>query len=336
MAGRRHGPMRGFRFVLLALGLAFLGYLIAEVGPERILASVEALSWRLLVLLVFPFGAIATLHAVAWRFAFSRSRVPLTTLLAVRLAGEALNVATPAASVGGEPVKVLLLRPRVPLVEALAAVIVDKTTITVAQGLLLALGLAVAWSLSPVPGTLLRAMTWLLVVEVLALGGFVLVQLLGVFGRALGLVSRLGVRPVGSHAREARGLDSALAAFYRRHAARWGKGIFFHFLGWLLGSVEVYLILRFLGVPISPLVALVIEATGTAIQFVAFMVPGRLGVLEGGIMAVFTALGLDPGLGLAQALIRRLRELAWVAVGLAMLGLPALSARAPAGEGTVR
>lgn len=328
--------MKAIRSVLLALGFVFLGYLIAEVGPERILGSVRALSWRLLLLLVFPSGAIWMLHVVAWRFAFSRAGVPLMTLLAVRLAGEAVNVATPTASVGGEPVKVLLLRPRVPVVEALAAVVVDKTTFAVAQSLLLALGLATAWSLSAAPGAVLRAMTWLLAVEVLALGGFVLVQLLGVFGRGLGVVGRLGFRPVGSHAGDARGLDSALAAFYRGHAARWGTGLFFHFLGWLLGSVEVYLILRFLEVPVSSLVALIIEAISTAIKFVAFVIPGRLGVLEGGIMAVFAALGLDPGTGLAQALIRRLRELAWVAVGLAMLGLPAFSAREHAGEGTVR
>lgn len=328
--------MKAIRFVLLALGFAFLGYLVAEVGPERIVASVRVLSWRLLLLLVFPYGAIAILRAVAWRFAFSRAEVPLTTLLAVRLAGEAVNVATPAASVGGEPVKILLLRPRVSPVEALAAVVVDKTTLVAAQSLLLALGLAGAWSLSAAPGTVLRAMTWLLVVEVLALGGFVLAQLLGVFGRGLGFVSRLGVRPVGSHAGDVRELDSALAAFYRRHPARWGKGLFFHFLGWLLGSVEVYLILRFLEVPISPLVALIIEAVSTGIKFVAFMIPGGLGVLEGGIMAVFAVLGLDPGAGLAQALIRRLRELAWVAVGLAVLGLPVFSARERAGEGTAR
>lgn len=38
-------------------------------------------------------------------------------------------------------------------------------------------------------------------------------------------------------------------------------------------------------------------------------------------MAAFTAFGLGAGVGLSYTLIRRLRELAWIAVGRTMLPL---------------
>ena len=44
-----------------------------------------------------------------------------------------------------------------------------------------------------------------------------------------------------------------------------------------------------------------------------------LGVEEGGTVATFLALGLGGGLGLSLALVRRIREGAWVALGLLLL-----------------
>lgn len=288
-----------------------------EAGPDALFAHIRTLSWRLLPVLFFPYVLVTTLHTLGWRFAFSRDPASFGTLFSVRLAGEAFNA--PTTSLGGEPLKALLLRPHISLGDSLAAVIADKTTITVAQNLFLAVGLASAWLLLPVPSVLLQAMTWLLVAEALALGGFAMVQMLGGFGRGLSLLTRLGLAWGEPCAEEFRQLDQALAAFYRGRPGRLGLSLFFHLLGWLLGSIEVYVILRFLGVPVSLVAALVIEAVTTAIRFMAFMIPAGLGAVEGGTMALFAALGLDPGMGLSQTLIRRLRELTWTAVGLLLL-----------------
>lgn len=313
--------MKTIRLSFLALGLAFLGYLVTKVGADTVLASFRTLSWRLLVIVIFPFALVTALDTLGWRFAFRRDLASFRRLLSVRLAGEAFNVTTPTASMGGEPIKAFLLRPRVPLDEGLAAVIVGKTTVTVAQSLFLTVGLALAWVLLPLPSAFLKGMTWLLLVEILALGGFALVQLLGAFGCGLWLLTRLGLAWGERRADKFRRLDRAVAAFYREHPTRLGLSLLFHLFGWLLGSVEVYLILYFLGIPISAVTALAIEAFGTAIKFMAFMIPARLGALEGGYMVVFTAFGLGAGVGLSYTLIRRLRELTWVTVGLISLAL---------------
>lgn len=318
--------MTTVRWVLLALGVAFTGYLIALVGPVVVLASVQALSWRLLVVLVFPFSLVTMLDTLGWRFAFRRDLASFLTLFSVRLAGEAFNITTPTASVGGEPVKAYLLRPRVPLEEGLASVIVGKTSIALAQGCFLVVGVAVAWMLFPLPHVLLHGMTGLLMIEALALGGFVLVQLRGIFGGGLKLLRGIGMTWAESRAEKFYQLDRALAIFYREHRRRFAFSMLFHFLGWLLGSLEVYLILHFLGIPVSLATALVIDAFAAGIKFAAFLIPGGLGALEGGNVAVFAAFGLGVGLGLSFTLIRRLRELAWVTVGLILLAFLRASA----------
>lgn len=318
--------MKVVRWALLALGATLLGWLILQIGPGTLLASIQTLSWRILLVLVFPFGLVSILDTLGWRFAFQRDRASFLTLYSVRLAGEAFNIMTPTASMGGEPVKAYLLRPRVPLEEGLTAVIVGKTTITLAQGCFLILGVALAWALFPSSSTLLYWMTALLAVEAVALGGFVLVQLRGIFGTALRLLQKLGVKWGEHRAAALNNLDSALATFYREHRGRLWVSILFNLGGWIAGSLEAYLILHFLGVPISLPAALVIEAFATGIRFASFMIPAGLGAQEGGNVAVFAALGLGAGLGLSYALVRRMRELTWVGVGLLLLALLRTSA----------
>lgn len=311
--------MTSIRLVLLALGVAFLGYLIAQVGPAVLLDAVQTLSWRFLVVLVFPIAGVTVLDTLGWRFAFRRDPGFFLALYSVRLAGEAFNIATPTASMGGEPVKAYLLRPRVPLQDGLASVIVDKTSVVLAQGSFLFVGLALALALFPLPAALFYTMTGLLVAEALGVGGFVVAQLSGVFGGGLKFLNRMGLDWAARHADTLDGLDRSVATFYRQHRKRLGFSILFHFLGWLLGSLEVYLVLHFLGFPVSVVTALVIEAFASAIKFAAFMIPAGLGALEGGNMAVFAAFGLGAGLGLALTLIRRLRELAWAGAGFVLL-----------------
>jgi hypothetical protein len=89
-----------------------------------------------------------------------------------------------------------------------------------------------------------------------------------------------------------------------------------HFAAWVLGGLELYLILAFLDLPVSFATALVLESFGAAVRFASFMVPASLGALEGGNMAIFAALGLPASMGLTSTLIRRLREATWAVGGL--------------------
>lgn len=313
--------MKTLRLVLLAVGGLFVGYLVTKIGPDELLASVRTLSWWLLVVVTFPFGLATILDALGWRFAFPRDQASLLTLYPVRLAGEAFNSATPTASVGGESVKTYLLHPRIPVSGAVASIIVDKTAVVLAQGVFLLVGLGLAWMFFALPRVLLQAMTALLLVEVVALSGFVLVQLRGIFGGSLRLLSRMGFTWGQRHADTLHGMDRLLATFYREHRARLGLSILCHFLAWILGSLEVYLILHFLGIPVSLTAAFVIDAFTAAIKFGAFLIPAGLGAVEGINVAVFVGLGLGAGLGLSVALIRRIRELAWIIAGLVLLAV---------------
>jgi len=252
---------------------------------------------------------------LGWRFAFLREAVDFRALVVARLAGEAFNLTTPTAALGGEAVKAWLLRSHAPIDASLASVIVAKTTITLAQALYLLLGVVVAWRTVLSGSLLLYGMLWLLAIEAVALAVFVLVQTRGMLGWAWRLLERCGVRAVRGRATLGR-VDDALGEFYRTAPRRLVLSIGFHFVAWLLGSVETWLILKFLGSEVSLATATVIEAFGTAIKVATFLIPASLGVLEGGFLATFVALGLSSTAAISFSLVRRIREVVWIAVGL--------------------
>jgi uncharacterized protein (TIRG00374 family) len=318
---------RAARIFMVVGGVALLAVLIMRNDPHALLDTLRGLSWRIVIVLLFPFPAVNLLDSLGWRFAFRRDRVPLRTLYFARLAGEAVNVTTPTASLGGEAVKAWLVRRHVSLETATSSVIVAKTTITIAQGLLLVVGIVCAWWALPHDSAVLRGMQWLLLVEVVAVGIFVAAQVGGLFAGSGRLLKRIGML-----APESAGLtrlDDSLSAFYRGEPRRLLLSIGFHFVGWLTNALETWVILALLGIDVSFVGALVIEAFSTAIRFATFMVPGSLGALEGGHVAIFVALGFTGTVGLSYSLVRRIREAAWVGVGFVALGV-LRSADAPA------
>jgi uncharacterized protein (TIRG00374 family) len=316
---------------LVIAGIAAIGYLVIQVGPAAISKAFRTLSWRLLVILVFPTCLAVLVDTLGWRFTFLKPPRSFRRLLAVRVAGEAVNLGTPTASVGGEPVKAYLLRPEVALRDGLASVVIDKTTGVVSQVLLLLIGLLVGAVLRTVPRPLTLAMAGALAVEILCVAGFVVVQLRGAVGGGGRLLAKLRMPPSRERQATLDSMDQALRAIYVTNTGGLLASTVCHFTGFTLGTLEIYLVVQFLGIPISLTTAFIIGAFSTAVKFFSFMVPASLGALEGGNVALFAALGFPGAVGLTYTLVRRLREIAWIAAGF--LTLNALSSRpGPASE----
>ena len=61
------------------------------------------------------------------------------------------------------------------------------------------------------------------------------------------------------------------------------------------------------------------ETGSVLIVGILFFVPAKVGTQEGGKVFLFSALGLDPVRGLTVGIVRRIRELAYAGLGLAVL-----------------
>jgi len=314
---------RWLRPLLVLAGLAVVGYLVAQIGPGAIWSSFVTLGWQLPLVLAFPYALAGLVDTIAWRLLMP-GPVPFGLVFRARLAGEAVNLATPTMAVGGEPVKAFLLKPHVPLLDGLVSVIADKTTIVVGQIVFLAGGLLAARATLPPSSRLLPIMTGLLAVEIVAIGGFALVQASGGLGGGGRLLGRIGARVGFGGERYLQGLgdlDRALAALYRHGRRRLVASALVHAVAWASGGLEIYIVLSLLGTPVPLGTALIIESFAGGVKFASFMVPASLGALEGGYVAFFEAFGLAATSGLSFVLVRRLREMAWAGVGFLALGV---------------
>ncbi len=276
--------MRLVKVGLSIVGLAVIAWSIHHIGWAPVLEALARLTWWQLVLVCLPYAAIMAVDTLGWRFAFPRDAAPFRRLFGARLAGEALNLVTAVGSVGGEAVKAWLIRRDVAYAESVPSVVIAKTTITIAQALFLLIGVALAWTM---PATDSR-----------------------------GLLEWFGVVRRDDYAQQ---LDAALRDYYRRDWRRLSLSTGFHLGGWLLGAVEAYLILFFLGISADLVTATVIEALGAGVRFATFLVPASLGAFESANAAAFEAMGLGAGAGLAFSFVRRARQIGWIGVGLLVL-----------------
>lgn len=307
--------VRALGIILLAGGVVGLLALVYHLGAGSIASVLAAITWWQFLLICAVHGASVVADTFGWRFTFAGDRPPFHRLLAARCAGEAVNVLTALGSVGGEAVKAWLLRRDLSYETSVPSLILAKTTLIVAQALLLVVGILVAWTTGIAGPALLTAMTSLLVVEVIGIGGFILVQNAGLAGRAGRLLAWLGVRGV----RRARRFDDALRGFYRHEWRLFLLSVGAHFGGWLIGMLEALLILKSLALPASLATATVIEALGSGVRFATFFVPASLGTLEGANAAAFTAFGWAASAGLAFTLVRRARQAVWIGLGVVIL-----------------
>ncbi|MGH7398019.1 MAG: lysylphosphatidylglycerol synthase transmembrane domain-containing protein [Candidatus Rokuibacteriota bacterium] len=316
--------MRRVKAVLLVVGIVVIAVSVYRIGPGPILAALARLAWWQLIVICLPYAAIMAVDTLGWRFAFLRDPAPFHRLYGARLAGEALNLVTALGSVGGEAVKAWLIRRDVTYEESVPSVVIAKTTSTIAQALFLLIGVTVAWTMLATDSRVITAMLWLLVVEVAAVAGFVGVQVMGIVGRAGRLLEWFGVVKRGDYAER---LDVALRDYYRRDWRRLSLSTGFHLAGWLLGAVEAFVILFFLGIPATLVSATVIEALGAGVRFATFLVPASLGAFESANAAAFEAMGLGAGAGLAFSFVRRARQLVWIGLGLLVLAVMGWRAR---------
>jgi uncharacterized protein (TIRG00374 family) len=312
------------------VGFVVLAVLVVRVGLDSVLTVLGRLSWWQLVLVCIPYGLIMAVDTLGWRYAFMSSAPPYSRMLAARTAGEAVNIVTALGSVGGEAVKVWLLRPAVPYEESVPSIVIAKTTSTMAQALLLGVGTILALAATKVDVDVIWAMGALLGVELLLVGGFFVTQVAGLVRRVGRLLTWSGLIKDASAADD---LDARLRRYYRESWPRFALSVSFHFCGWLLGALEVLVILYVLEIPVGVVTAIVIEAVGSGVRFVSFLVPGSLGVLEGANTGVFDALRLGASAGLAFSLVRRARQGVWIGIGLIVLVVARMQAGgAPAAQ----
>lgn len=315
------------RAALLLVGLLALSFLVWSIGLTRIWDAAAQVGSVGLWLALLPSLLMYLLEAYGWQLtlgAYAKT-VSFLKLLAIRAAGEVVNMTTPTAYVGGEPLKAYLLkRDQVPFVDGLASVILAKTVMTIAQLGFIIMGMALAfWLIGQAQSRTQWIAASALSAGILVFGvlGFVAVQRWGIFTGTLGLLRRAKVRIAYLEARERQfqELDRTILNFYANDRPRFLMSTGCFLLGWLSEALEVWVMLALLGQPVTIGASVAIGGLSSLIKGGSFFIPGSLGAQDGGNLLLVTAFGYSEVAGITFALLRRFREIVWIVIGLLCL-----------------
>lgn len=300
--------------------------LVHRVGLGEILSNAASVGWMFLPVLAL-YGAVLVCNALAWHLTLAgeAARPPFGRLLGLTVSGAALNFVTPVINAGGEPYRVAGIVPWLGTRRAAGAVILVRMLNTLALILTWFTASVLALVLLPLHGPLL-AIVIALAVLTLALAMLMFTgHQEGVLERLLDLLHRLPLFRVAAGRLEGwRGvlteMDRQIAGFYLRSPGRFFQALALEYLARAMLMAEYYLVGIGLGLGMSLADAYVVGGLASLIQNVIFIVPYELGVKESALFLLFGLIGLDPNAGLFTAVVIRARDLAWIAIGLLLVG----------------
>jgi uncharacterized protein (TIRG00374 family) len=321
--------------VVFACGLAAFVFLIARAGVRETAANVYEARW-VLGPIVLVWGGVYICNTVAWRLLLGAvsvdhgdghavgvraPTVPFARAYAITVASFAINYITPFVNLGGEPFRIAAAAPYVGTSRSAASVVCFRLVHTMAQITFWITALPLAYLALPHTPGLVVALA-----GIATCFGVVLMVLFGLarqktVQRTLQLMGRLPlIRRLAARLERNRSVlervDAQLAALWGPERGRFLGAMVAEYVGRGLAVVEYLFITRAIGLDVSYLTAFVIGALSQFLLNMLFFIPFDVGTKEGGMYLIFRLLRLPARLGIYAAIVMRLRELVWIALGL--------------------
>ncbi|MDR3566787.1 MAG: flippase-like domain-containing protein [Syntrophobacteraceae bacterium] len=313
------------------LGAGLLAWLVVSIGADSILADLSRVGAGLLVILALEF-VVDALNTLGWWYTLpvAERKGVWRRLFWVRSAGNALNESTPAASLGGEPAKVVLLRGWISTPAAAASLLSTKVSYGLGAAIFIAAGAAAVRSRLSLPKDMVWALFFAFAMMIFGIAMFAILQIRGIGAGALrGLqwlrIPKRWLTPVESLSNE---IDAQLSDFYRARRGDLFRAVGAHLCGFGCSALQALLILEWLHLGLDPQAALGIAAFTALVAIASFAVPASLGVQEGGSVLIFWAMGLPSAAAMAAGIAFRLVWLIKTALGVVVFIL--LKRRSPA------
>jgi hypothetical protein len=311
------------------LGSLLFAYALQRAGLSDILDGVRRVGWGLLLVLLLG-GVRFLIRAECWRLCVGQPALRLRQALSAFVAGDAIGTVTPLGLLASEPTKVFLTRHHLAPGESVASLALEN--LVYAASVLAMIGVGVAVLLTEVPLPDWWRWAGVGVLAALVLGAAVASRLLrGVWDESRGARPRWRERLAS--------LRLAVLAFAAEYRNRLWRVFALDLLFHAVAVVEIYVTLQWLvgagGVTWTQ--AIVFEALNRVVTVAFKFVPFRIGVDEALTGALAPLLAIDPAAGVALAVVRKIRNLFWSGVGLAIVAAhpgspaPEPKTRVPAG-----
>ncbi|MBO2516656.1 MAG: hypothetical protein CW338_05155 [Clostridiales bacterium] len=319
---------RKWRIVFFLLGIAGLVLMVYKAWPidwETLLTT------KVLLILLVQLGIWAViyfLHILVYKQILGDEyykQVGMFRLLKIVISGFALNNVTPGGLVGGEPYRIMELKPYCGTEKATSTTLTFTVFYTIGHLMLWCIGSIVYFALG-FPGDtffdVIMVITFLL--TALACTAFIRSEKQGFIMPVLKFAAKLPLakKPVSKllekHGESFATIDDEISAFSRdrRH---FFTALALELASRLLEGFEYFVIIFMLGADISYWGGLLTMSFASLVGNVFFFIPMQASTREGGMAIVLAWLGISDDIGVMTGLLYRARDLLCIVLGIAFI-----------------
>ena len=317
-------------------GLLVLVIMAAQLDFREVWQGIShAGYWFLAVLLLWAF--LYVFNTATWyliidsigneRGVCRRCQVGFWWLYKITVSAFALNYATPGGLMGGEPYRVMSLSPKIGTQRASSSVILFVMTHIYSHFWF--------WFLSVVLYVCTQSMTTLACILMPLIAGFSLLAIWfftrgykrGIAMTGISLLShfpmvRRWAQPfLERNSEKLSEVDAQIAALHNQNPVTFVKAVLLELSCRLFSTLEIYFILLVITPEVTIVQCILIYAFTTLFANLLFFMPLQLGGREGGFLMSTEGLSMTARAGIFVALLVRIREIFWTAIGLLLIKL---------------
>jgi uncharacterized membrane protein YbhN (UPF0104 family) len=318
-----------YKAAFLLIGIGTLGFMVYGIGLEEIWLNIQKTGiW--FVPVIGSWLLIYVLNAYAFKAIIQEPELPNSDLtfwsvLKLTISGYAINYITPFVALGGEPYRIMELKPKLGINKATSSVLLYSLMHMFSHVLFWLVSIVLILAFVPVNNIILIGCGFMLVTSLLLGFWFVRVYRRGFTVSTVNLFKKLpfvGKKAVKFAEEKAEMLceiDHQIRILYADRKSRFFSSLILEFVGRVVGCAEIYFTAIAIGLNMSLTEALIVSSASSLFANLIFFFPMQLGTREGGLAMALSSIGLSASGGIFIGVVMRIREIVWILIGLALM-----------------
>ena len=319
-----------YQNMFFLFGIVVLVIMLTQLDYHEVWSGLRSAGYWFFAVLAL-WGLLYVFNTATWHIILKsggRTNVNFFWLYKITVSGFALNYTTPCGLMGGEPYRIMALSPKVGAERASSSVILYAMTHIFSHFIFWLLSILIYILTEPLGNFIVN------VVLAAACAFCILGVWFFVKGYRKGMAVRLMrfVRHIPGLKRWARGfiekhkeqldtIDSQIAALHNQNRKSFVSAVTLELACRFCSAFEIMFILLVLNIDATFAQCVLILAFTSLFANLLFFLPLQLGGREGGFLMSTASLALPAGAGIFVALIVRIRELVWTAIGLLLINM---------------
>lgn len=318
-----------YKAVFMLIGIFSLGYMIYGIGLDEIWLNMQKTGiWFIPVigswLLIYILNAFA-FNAIIQEPELPQSNMPFWSVLRLTITGYAINYITPFVALGGEPYRIMELKPKLGINKASSSVLLYSLMHMFSHVVFWLVSIGLILAFIPVNNIMLAGCAFMLLVSLLLGSWFIRVYKKGFTVSTIKLLTKLpfinkkAKAFAAEKAETLQEIDHQIKVLYTDRKSRFYSSLVLEFAARVIGCAEIYFTAIAIGLNMSLTEALIVSSASSLFANLIFFFPMQLGTREGGLAMALTSVGLPAAGGIFIGVVMRIREIFWILVGLALI-----------------